>query len=189
MQNCLFVGRGGFAGIMGLFDKLRKKEERAPSTKDVLSEESGLEYTPKYLDVCKYIWTNFVPKNGQAGSLQGELLREIEKLRWEAQENGNINWDEDFSYFCDFISKTLTEQTIFSEGEKEETILIMRRLKEYGAYAEKAHNGEIPYEDVDMNKIAYIEDDLYDIICDKIARLHMQSPQPIPYEKNEEIDR
>ena len=153
---------------MGFFDKLRKR---------------------KSTDVCRYIWKNYVPKSGQADNLQGELLREIEKLRWEAQENGNINWDEDFAYFCGFISNKLSEQSIFSEDEKEEAASIMARLKSYGEYSRKVNDGEIPQDEIDMNRIAYVEDDLYDIICDKIARLHMENPEPMPYEKNKAICR
>lgn len=73
------------------------------------------EYEQQYFDECKYIWKNYVPQAGQADNLQGELLREIEKIRCEAQDNGNINWDDDYSYFCDFISGKLTEQPVFSE--------------------------------------------------------------------------
>ena len=109
---------------MGIFDSLRKRKIQ------------------KYTDVCRYIWKNYVPEEGQADSLQGELLREIEKLRWEAQENGNINWDEDFAYFCDFISNKLSEQSIFSEDEKEEAASIMARLKSYGEYSRKVNDGE-----------------------------------------------
>lgn len=158
-------------GDMGIFDRLKKKK------------------IPKYTDVCRYIWKNYVPEMGQADNLQGELLREIEKLRWEAQENGNINWDEDFAYFCDFISDKLAEQPIFSEAEKDEAASIMARLKSYGEYSDKVNNGEIPYDEIDMYRIAYVEDDLYDIICEKIARLHIEHSGPVPYEKNEAIYR
>ena len=72
---------------------------------------------------------NYVPQAGQADNLQGELLREIEKIRCEAQDNGNINWDDDYSYFCDFISGKLTEQPVFSETEKQEINLIMVHKK------------------------------------------------------------
>lgn len=156
---------------MGIFDSLRKRKIQ------------------KYTDVCRYIWKNYVPEEGQADSLQGELLREIEKLRWEAQENGNINWDEDFAYFCGFISNKLSEQSIFSEDEKEEAASIMARLKSYGEYSRKVNDGEIPQDEIDMNRIAYVEDDLYDIICDKIARLHVENPEPMSYEKNKAICR
>lgn len=170
---------------MGIFDKLKKSRDKAEAAEETKTKR----YVRKYPKECSYIWKNYVPERGQADNLQGELLREIEKLRWEAQSNGNINWDEDFAYFCDFISNTLSEQSIFSEAEKEEAASIMNRLKSYGIYAKQANDGEIPYDDIDMYKIAYIEDDLYDIICDKIARLHMENRKPLPYEKNESIYR
>lgn len=37
--------------------------------------------------------------------------------------------------------------------------------------------------------MAYVEDNLYDIICDKIGQLHKVYGKPIPYEKNENIKR
>ena len=61
------------------------------------------EYEQQYFEECKFIWQNFVPKSGQARNLQGELLREIENIRCEAQDNGNVNWDDDLTYFCEFI--------------------------------------------------------------------------------------
>ncbi|MCI9167112.1 MAG: hypothetical protein HFH01_02785 [Dorea sp.] len=177
---------------MGIFDRLRKRKSTAPAEgagPEGHISETPLGYKQNYTEVCRYIWKNYVPEEGQADNLQGELLREIEKLRWEAQENGNINWDEDFAYFCDFISSTLSEQPIFSDAAKDEAVSIMARLKSYGEYSRKVNDGEIPYDEIDMYRIAYVEDDLYDIICDKIARLHMENPEPVPYEKNEAICR
>ena len=90
---------------MGLFDKLKRGKSNL--TIDAII---GEEYEQQYFDECKYIWKNYVPQAGQADNLQGELLREIEKIRCEAQDNGNINWDDDYSYFCDFISGKLTKK-------------------------------------------------------------------------------
>lgn len=132
---------------------------------------------------------NYVPKSGQADNLQGELLREIEELRCEAQDDGNINWDEDHSYFCNFISKKLLEQSIFSNIEKEEITLIMSYIKECGMYAQKFNSGIIPENEVDIDKIAYTDNNLYDIICDKIGQLQKEHNLPIPYEKNDTIKR
>ncbi|CAH8770501.1 hypothetical protein [Paenibacillus dendritiformis] len=50
----------------------------------------------KYFNEAKYFWQTYVPKQGQAETVQGELIRAIEKLRGEAQRNGNINWDKGF---------------------------------------------------------------------------------------------
>ena len=134
----------------------------------------GEEYEQQYFDECKYIWKNYVPQAGQADNLQGELLREIEKIRCEAQDNGNINWDDDYSYFCDFIS---------------EINLIMAYIKECGTYAQKFYSGKKSENNVDMEKIAYVNDNLYDRICDKIGRLHKENGEPMPYEKNDDIVR
>ena len=48
-----------------------------------------------YIQKANELWEAYVPESGQAATLQGELLREIEALRTEAQENDNINFDED----------------------------------------------------------------------------------------------
>ncbi len=104
-------------------------------------------------------------------------MREIEKLRCEAQDNGNINWDDDYSYFCDFINQRLLEQSIFSVEEKEEIDLIMTYIKECGTYARKFNSGQISDNDVDIEKIAYVKDNLYDIICDRIGQLHQQNKE------------
>lgn len=169
---------------MGILDILQKKNNKR-TIQDIISQE----YKQKYFDECKFIWKNYVPKNGQATTLQGELLREIEKIRCEAQDNGNINWDNDYTYFCDFISKKLSEQTIFSKSEKKEIVLIMSYLKECGIYAQNYHKGEILENAVDIDKLAYVKDNLYDIICDKIGQLHKENGTVLPYEKNNEIKR
>lgn len=96
---------------------------------------------------------------------------------------------EDYSYFCDFISESLLKQSIFSIEDKEEIALIMSYIKECGIYAEKYNRGKISEESVDPNKIAYIEDNIYDIICDKIGKLQKENREPIPYEKNNNIRR
>ena len=111
---------------MGIFDNLRKKNNKL-KIKEIIAKD----YKQKYFHECKEIWKNYVPKEGQAENLQGELLREIEKLRYEAQDNGNRNWDEDYSYFCNFISKSLCEQSIFSESEKKEITAIMSYIVAY----------------------------------------------------------
>lgn len=65
-------------------------------------------YDSQHLDALRYIWKTEVPKQGKTSTVQGELLRQLEKLRWEAQENGNINWWEEYSGYCQFILETLS---------------------------------------------------------------------------------
>lgn len=87
------------------------------------------------------------------------------------------------------ISERLCEQPIFTATEKEEVILIMSYLKKCGIYAQKFNCEEIPEDDVDIEKAAYVRDNLYDIICDKIGKLYKENPYLIPYERNNNIKR
>lgn len=161
------------------------KKKKNISLEEILSKE----YEQKYFNECKFIWKNYVPKKGQSQVLQGELLREIEKLRCEAQDNGNINWDDDFSFFCDFINKTLCTQTIYSDVEKEKISLALEYIKECGSYAKKYNDGKISNKNVNINKIAYTKDNLYDIVADAIGFLQKENPEPIPFKINEKIKR
>lgn len=138
----------------------------------------------KYAKECTYIMKHLIPESGQANSLQGELLRECEKLRYEAQVNGNVNWwDKWFEYFCDHISKTLCEQSFFSAEEKQEFTVILDFFKSCGEYAENIlYNDNLPDDYiVEIDKLAYTDDNLYDIIADAIGRMHFEIGKEIPY--------
>ena len=54
----------------------------------------------------------------------------MENIRCEAQDSGNINWDDDYSYFCDFIKKELTEQRdLFPVLNKKDNFQLDERKK------------------------------------------------------------
>lgn len=167
---------------MGLFDRFKKN-------KITIEQLMDNEYEPKYLQECKFIWKNYVPESGQSDVLQGELLRELEKLRVEAQDNGNINWDDDFSCFCDFISETLCSQSIFSALDKEKITLVLKHLKACGNYARQFQDGAIPADELNVDMIAYTEDNLYDIVADAIGFFHVKTGEPLPYQHNGRIRR
>ena len=48
-----------------------------------------------------------IPPRGPAATLQGELIRSVDKLWYEAQDNGNINWGPDFDLFTDLLDWNL----------------------------------------------------------------------------------
>lgn len=73
--------------------------------------------------------------------------------------------------------------------EIEEITLIMSYIKECGMYAQKFNSGIIPENEVDIDKIAYTDNNLYDIICDKIGQLQKEHNFPIPYVQNDTIKR
>lgn len=148
-------------------------------------------YVMKYADECNYIIENFISESGQANCLQGELLRECEKLRHEAQVNGNYNWDKWFEYFCDHIRESLVEQVFFSTEEKQKITDILEFFKSCGEYAaDIIHNESLPDDyPVDLDKLAYTEDNLYDIIADAIGKMHSEAGKEIPYIINPDMYR
>lgn len=146
----------------------------------------------KYFEEAKYIWKNLVPKNGQANNLQGELLRQLEKLRYEAQNNGNINWDSNFEYFCDFLNDKLCNSEVLYTEEKFSVSNALSKIKTTGQIAFRYNNGEISDEEMEERynfELAYVDDDLYDIVVDAIAVFYINHKQPIPYKVNPNIYR
>ena len=84
-----------------------------------------------YLEEGRNIWSQFVPKSGQAQTVQGELLRAVEKLRDEAIRNGNGNWDHGFEILLEFLDAHLLDARVFAPdvlGQTKETIV---RLRDY----------------------------------------------------------
>ncbi len=100
-------------------------------------------------EVAGWIWRNLVPKAGQASTVQGEMLRVVEKLRWEAQNNGNANWDEGFEKLRTYLGASLT-------AEKRLAAPMLAQVQR------------------DLNRISkvdqpYLEDDLYDRLTDAVV--------------------
>ena len=74
----------------------RQWEKEWKSPLDAVNELGILGYEMKHFDICKLLWKTKVPRHGQADNVQGEMLRQAEKLRNEARDNGNMNWDSNY---------------------------------------------------------------------------------------------
>ncbi|MBD1373695.1 hypothetical protein IC620_15220 [Hazenella sp. IB182357] len=100
----------------------------------------------KYFREAKDVWKNYVPKEGQSSTVEGELIRAIEKLRYEAQNNGNGNYDFAFNLFCTYIEETLSDPNVFDSKvlkQIQEDVQVLRNYKQ-----------------------PYLSDDLYDRLTD-----------------------
>lgn len=84
-----------------------------------------------YLEEGRNIWSQFVPKSGQAQTVQGELLRAVEKLRDEAIRNGNANWDGGFGILLEFLDDHLLDTDVFAPNVLGKTKDILERLRDY----------------------------------------------------------
>lgn len=156
-----------------------------------LEELKNQPYKMQYAKACNEIMETLVPPSGQAECLQGELLRECEKLRYEAQTNGNYNWDEWFLFFCDHICESLCAQPYFDAEKKQEVQDITLYLKSCGEYARAILDDDSLPDDypVDVERLAYVGDNLYDILADCIGRMHTEAGKLLPYTKNPQMYR
>ena len=143
------------AAVLKLFDKY-KTNEKAEAT--ILIKP--LPSTLKYPEVGKEIWKTLVPKSGSSDTVQGELLRAIEKLRDEAQRNGNINYGSMHKKLASFVQKILMASPIFEAIQKEEI----------AAYIALLSKKNMPYTD----------DDAYDFLTDRICEFYLQNKTLIP---------
>jgi len=124
---------------------------------------------PNYIEIGRFIWQNYVPKSGQADTVQGELLRANEKLRDESQRNGNINWDQGHEILARFILETLQSSSDVSAEAKVQLERDILRILDY----------EHPY----------TEDDLFDRVEKVIFDWYLRNKEPIPRSKNPDLHR
>lgn len=104
----------------------------------------------EYAEKAKFIWQNFVPKSGQAEFVQGELLRAIEKLRDEAQKNGNGNFHKKcHGKLVSYLRQKLTDPKLFNSEQVKQIKLDLNLLS--------------------LERQPYLENDIYDRIGDRIV--------------------
>jgi len=108
-----------------------------------------------------------VPPIGQANTVQGELLRAIEKLRDEAQRNANVNFWESHKLLAKFTRDTLIGSGIFDKSE----------IAQIKTGTKKLMNATMPYTD----------DDIYDYLTDQVCRFYLAHDKPIKHEQNPQI--
>lgn len=119
-----------------------------------------------YFAEAKRLWQTYVPSRGQADTVQGELIRAIEKLRDEAQRNGNMNWSGDHEILLAFIRDTLV-------------------LADPGAAVVE----EIDHDVGRLLDAAHPEtsDAPYDRLTDRVVEWSRRHPDPVPHPPNPDL--
>jgi hypothetical protein len=110
-------------------------------------------------ELASWIWFNLVPSHGQSKTVQGELLRCVERLRWEAQNNGNMNWDFGYADLIEYLERTLCSDAGLSEERQRAIREDLALLRDHGD--------------------AYMEDDLYERLTGHVAAYCRMHPQLI----------
>lgn len=82
----------------------------------------------------KRLWKELVPPEGQANTVQGELIRAVGRLKDEAFRNGNQNFGKSHRILCKYIRETMTDTEVFSRDE----------IKELDRWIERVLDAEHP---------------------------------------------
>jgi uncharacterized protein len=118
----------------------------------------------KKLTEAETLWRDYVPKRGQADTVQGELMRAVEKLRDEAQRNGNQNWAEGHVILAEFLRDTLLGSSLFDPAT----------VAEINRYAARLLDFDHPE----------TSDEPFDGLTERIVEWSRAHPEPIAREHN-----
>lgn len=121
----------------------------------------------KYAMEAGELWRTYVPRSGQADTVQGELIRAVEKLRDEAQRNGNINWGPSHAKLAEFLRDTLVSSGIFDDAAEREIREDVDRL--------------LNFEEPET------EDDPYDRLTDRLVEWSREQSGPVPREPDPDL--
>lgn len=69
----------------------------------------------------RYLWNYLVPGGGPAATVQGEVIRIVGRLGYEALEMGYVNWDKEFVKMTDFWLETV--------GAAEDAMAVVKQCK------------------------------------------------------------
>ena len=105
-----------------------------------------------YEDEARAIWKEYVPPSGQADTVQGELMRAVEKLRDEAIRNGNANWGKGFKILLRYLDQHLTDASVFPKTTRAETRKTLWRLR--------------------FAMLPVLDDDVYDRLGDRVVEYY-----------------
>lgn len=123
----------------------------------------------KYFNEASALWKTYVPPKGQAETVQGELIRAVEKLRDEAQRNGNMNWDDGHEILAAFVRDTLVGSGVFESSACREIEGDVARLRDY--------------------QRPDLSDEPFDRLTDRIVEWSRAHPEPMPHALNPKLRR
>ncbi|MFC4144735.1 hypothetical protein ACFO0M_00530 [Micromonospora mangrovi] len=123
----------------------------------------------QYFQEARHLWQTYVPRSGQAKTVQGELIRAVEKLRDEAHRNGNVNWDDSHEILARFLRDTLVASGLFAPAIAEQIDRDVARLL-----------------NVDMPET---DDAPYDRLTDRVVEWAREHPDPVPHKHNPDLHR
>lgn len=201
---------------MRFFDRFRRKPSPAAETPAGGNDEPANVpqiqqplypgYAMRFRTESSALNREYVPEYGASSVLQGELLRAVDKLWFEGQDNGNINWDSDFEHFCDLLERHLLEPGVLEPKDEtmaRQSLTVLRRCGRSAYLSHPAGTHTEPVEDLIAKypnlsatsvsrhpaDFGYVMNDLYQHLMDCVAVFARKHPEPIPYAAPEGFSR
>jgi hypothetical protein len=121
-----------------------------------------------YLNTANFLWDTYVPKEGQAATQQGELIRSIEKLEHEIAGNGKINWNKQHEILACSLRDSLLKSGVFPPS-------VQTEIKN----------------DIDMlirdEYEVYTDNDVYDRLTRRIVEWYWRNKTPVKRKMNPKL--
>jgi hypothetical protein len=81
------------------------------------------------------LWEDLVPEQGQATSIQGEILRAVGRLAGEDRRDGCVNWGKYFEDLVEFLRNWMPNERVFNAAQR------ARMLKDLDAVVANGREG------------------------------------------------
>lgn len=78
------------------------------------------------------LFRDLVPPTGCSTSLQGEVVRSIDRLGSEERRNGNLNWGLGYDEFITVLRESLLDGTVFDETALDEIAACIDTVSRHG---------------------------------------------------------
>ena len=115
------------------------------------------------------LWKDLVPTQGQAATVQGEVIRAVGRLSDEAYRNGNYNFRKGHRMLCRFLRVNLEDRDVFSETE----------IKEIDQWIDRILDAKNP--DLSGSTSCYYR------LTEKAVKWCKAKPNPIPHKPNKDL--
>jgi len=111
------------------------------------------------------LWKKWVPKSGQAPTVQGELIRCTGKVTDEAYRNGNMNWESGYDRLVRFVADTLDDAEVFTPEQRQKIRASAKAIiKDFESPDLSGHGGPYYY------------------LTEMAVRWCLAHPTPVPHE-------
>lgn len=149
-----------------------------PTTQSSQSFHEEVCLTGSSQDINLWIWENLVTPGQVAKTLQGEVVRVIEALAWEAQNNGNLNWGASFDEMIAFLHQVfISAEGVISAGlsddDRDSAEQDLQRLANFILPTELDSR-------VYVEELPYVKEDLYERLTEHLINFCRRCPQVLP---------